>query len=103
MVPKRSIVLRAACLALIVVSALTLLVFVTESSVFIVLLYPGTIPAFFIAGGHGGKTVAQDWLALGASVLVNTISYTVVFASILWIRRRVAEKRRGEKEEERRE
>jgi hypothetical protein len=110
---KMSIILRASRLAIIAVGALTVLAYLSALLVdvlaprlfnvlgtfFIVLLYPGGMVALLIGGGHGGRTVTEAWLALVASIVVNTILYSLLFASILWIRRRAAEKRGGAKEE----
>ena len=66
------------------VSILTLLAFAWGARFLFFLLYPGGMVALLITSPHGG-TIMQDRLALGASVLVNTLAYAIVCTLFLWI------------------
>ena len=85
----RKTIVRAAVLSLIIVSTLTYIGWTRASAICFYLLYPGAIMALFISSPHGGTRI-QDWAALIASVLVNTLAYTIAFYGTIWIWRRIS-------------
>ena len=82
---------RALGCSLVIVSGLTVLSRLTDSTVLFFLLYPGVTLSLLITGGHGGAAF-EDRAAMVVSFLVNLLAYFVIcgFSFELFRRSRTA-------------
>jgi hypothetical protein len=78
----KTTVARALGSSFVIVALLTFFEQRTASAALFYLLYPGSVLSLLITGGHGG-TKFEDWMALVASLIVNTVAYTVLCAGFL--------------------
>ena len=68
---------RALVCSVVIVSGLTALSRLTDSTALFFLLYPGISLSLLITGGHGG-TVFEERTATVVTILVNVLTYAVI-------------------------